>query len=293
MSVTRLNTECIGCLLNKYLNKIPQGTDEKTKLRYMQELLRTLADATHNMSAPEIVAEIVVLQKEILGFKDDYKEVKSYFNALMLSLEDELEVEIAKADDPLKRAVGYAMLGNYIDFGAMYSVDENKLKSMLADVNNLPVNEAELNLLKKDLQNAKQLIFITDNCGEVVLDKLLIKAILREYPNLKAEAVVRGAEVLNDATLEDAEQVGLTSVLPVCTNGNAVAGTCLSRLPEDVSAKLDSADVIIAKGQANFETLRYCGKNIYYIFMCKCQMFADRFGVPKLSGMLLNDLRMK
>ena len=140
---------------------------------------------------------------------------------------------------------------------------------------------------------AEKLIFITDNCGEIVLDKLLIKTILKEYPQIKAEAIVRGEAVLNDATLKDAKQVGLTAVLPVFGNGTAIAGTCLSRIPQTVMKKIDSADIIIAKGQANFETLRYCGKNIYYIFMCKCQMFADRFGVPKLSGMLLNDLRMK
>ncbi len=293
MSIIRLSAECITCLLDKYLKKIPQVVDEKTRLTYMQAVLRVIADASHNMSAPEIVAEIATLQKDILGFKEDFTDVKSYFNSLMLGIEPVLEAEIENANDPLKLAVGYAMLGNYIDFGAMQSVDENKLKNLLTDVHNLPVNGEELNLLKKDLSKAEKLIFITDNCGEIVLDKLLIKTILKEYPQIKAEAIVRGEAVLNDATLKDAKQVGLTAVLPVFGNGTAIAGTCLSRIPQTVMKKIDSADIIIAKGQANFETLRYCGKNIYYIFMCKCQMFADRFGVPKLSGMLLNDLRMK
>ena len=98
--------------------------------------------------------------------------------------------------------------------------------------------------------------------------------------------------MLNDAPVDDAQQIDLDKILPVTGNGTHVAGTCLSKIPEHIKEKLDGADIIIAKGQANFETLRYCGKNIYYIFMCKCQMFAERFGVPKFSGMLLNDLRM-
>jgi uncharacterized protein with ATP-grasp and redox domains len=211
----------------------------------------------------------------------------------MLGLEPQLENNILNSTEPLKLAFLYAMLGNYIDFGAMLSVDENKLRELLENAEELTVDDKEFRLLKEDLKKSKKLIYITDNCGEVVLDKLFIKAILKEYPNISVEAIVRGENVLNDATLTDAKQVFLDKLVTVSGNGTNIAGTCLSKLPEDIKTKIDNADIIISKGQANFETLRYCGKNIYYIFMCKCQMFADRFGVPKLSGMLLNDLRMK
>lgn len=293
MSIIRLNPECITCLLNKYLNKIPDSIDTDLKLTYMQRLLGIIANAKKDMSAPEITEEIAELQYELLGLKDDFTEIKKYYNSLMLSLEEQIEKSILNCNEPLKIALLYAMLGNYIDFGAMQSVDENKLREMLGDVNNMPLDKAELSNFKSDLKSAKKLIYITDNCGEVVLDKLFIKTLLSEYPNITAEVIVRGADVLNDATLEDAVQVGLDKLLPVTDNGTAVAGTCISKLPKEVKNKIDNADIIIAKGQANFETLRYCGKNIYYIFMCKCEMFAKRFGVPKYSGMLLNDLRMK
>ena len=293
MEIKRLNSECVSCLVNKYLKKIPENTEESQKLKYMQRVLNIVAEAKVWQSAPEIVPKITAAQKEIFGFSEDFTEIKKYFNSLMLGLESQLENNILNSKEPLKLAFLYAMLGNYIDFGAMLSVDENKLRELLENAEELTVDDKEFRLLKEDLKKSKKLIYITDNCGEVVLDKLFIKAILKEYPNISVEAIVRGEDVLNDATITDAKQVFLDKLVTVTGNGTNIAGTCLSKLSEDIKAKIDNADIIISKGQANFETLRYCGKNIYYIFMCKCQMFADRFGVPKLSGMLLNDLRMK
>ena len=293
MEIKRLNSECVNCLVNKYLKKIPENTEESQKLKYMQRVLNIVAEAKVWQSAPEIVPKITAAQKEIFGVSEDFTEIKQYFNSLMLGLEPQLENNILNSKEPLKLAFLYAMLGNYIDFGAMLSVDENKLKELLKNAEELTVDDNEFGLLKDDLKKSKKLIYITDNCGEVVLDKLFIKAILKEYPNISVEAIVRGEDVLNDATLTDAKQVFLDKLVTVTGNGTNIAGTCLSKLPEGIKTKIDNADIIISNGQANFETLRYCGKNIYYIFMCKCQMFADRFGVPKLSGMLLNDLRMK
>ena len=99
--------------------------------------------------------------------------------------------------------------------------------------------------------------------------------------------------MLNDATVEDAKQIELDKLVPIVDNGSAIAGTCLDKISSQSRSIIDQADVIISKGQANFETLSYCGKNVYYIFLCKCEMFADRFKVPLYSGMFVNDLRLK
>lgn len=101
--------------------------------------------------------------------------------------------------------------------------------------------------------------------------------------------VVRGAETLNDVTRMDAAQVGLGEIAYVVDNGNDVAGTWLPELSEEALARMESADVMMAKGQANFETLRCCGKNIYYLFLCKCHIFSDMFGVEPFSGMLVHE----
>jgi uncharacterized protein with ATP-grasp and redox domains len=95
--------------------------------------------------------------------------------------------------------------------------------------------------------------------------------------------------VVDDATMFDARQIALTDVVKVIGSGSNIAGTALNKISADALQTIEAADVIISKGQGNFETLNRCGKNIYYMFMCKCQMFADRFGVPLYSGVLIND----
>ena len=151
------------------------------------------------------------------------------------------------------------------------------------------VDQKQYEELTMELEKAKKLVYLTDNCGEIVMDKLLIKQIKNKYPDLDITVMVRGAEVINDATIEDAKQVGLNEIVKVIPNGSDIAGTWIEEISEEAKKELDEADIIISKGQGNFETLRKCGKNIYYIFLCKCDLFANIFQVPKLTGMLINE----
>jgi uncharacterized protein with ATP-grasp and redox domains len=151
----------------------------------------------------------------------------------------------------------------------------------------------EYELFVKDLSCAKRLLLITDNCGEIALDKLFLTRIAKTYPELEIKVMVRGKPVFNDATIEDARQVGLDKMFEIIPNGSGIVGTVESDISEKAKKVLCEADVIIAKGQANFETLCHCNKNIYYLFLCKCKMFSDRFGVPQFTGMLINDLRLR
>lgn len=208
---------------------------------------------------------------------------------MMSELETDIRREINNSSEPLKAAVQYAMTGNYIDFAAMDSVDENKLREMRKSAPLNAVDEAEYAALECDLTDAKKLVFLTDNRGEIVLDKLLIETITNINPKLDITVIVRGQNVVNDATMADAEQIGLTKQVRVTDNGSSIAGTCLNRISDDARQIIENADVIISKGQGNFETLQKCGLNAYYIFMCKCKMFADRFNVPLYSGILIND----
>ena len=293
MEITRLSAQCITCLLDKHINNIPPETNEETRLLYMQKMLKILAEAPKTQSAPEVLEKIVRLQTELFGTPEGFSEIKSYFNGQMQKKVPGIREKIGSAKDALRLAVGYAMLGNFIDFGAMDSVDEEKLQSMIDNAENMEFDLVELDNLKSDLCAARRLVYLTDNCGEIVFDKLLIETLLMLYPALQIDVIVRGAPVLNDATMEDALQVGLQELVRVTDNGTAVAGTCLHAISAEAKRCIDDADVMLAKGQGNFETLRYCRKNIYYIFMCKCAMFAKRFGVERFSPMLLNDLRMQ
>lgn len=289
MTIERLRPECISCLIKGNLEKFPEGISDAAKLEYMQRVLKVVAEAPKTVSAPVIVRTVNEIQKELFGYEADYTDIRRHFNQVMLEREAGIRQKLEQSEDSLKLAIQYAMTGNYIDFGAMKNVDEEKLGELLEDARHNPVNDREYEALKQDLAKGKKLVYLTDNCGEIVLDKLLIQEIQRFNPQLEVTAIVRGAAVLNDAVLEDAQQTGLTEIVRVIGNGNNIAGTWLEELSEEAGQEVEAADVIIAKGQGNFETLRMCGKNIYYIFMCKCEMFATEFQVPRFSGILVND----
>lgn len=287
--IIRLNPECIPCLLGRQLECYPKECDNSTKITYMQAVLQVIADASESMSAPMIMREITKVQRQMFGNEMDYSEIKRYFNQLMLEKEKDVQKEIDVSEEKLKLAIQFAIIGNFIDFGAMQSVDEQKLEEFLKRVKEISINESEYVDLKRDILNAKKITYLTDNCGEIVMDKLLIRVIREMNPSADLKVLVRGERVLNDATLEDADQVGLTEIADVRGNGSNIAGTCMEELSEEARNIIEDADVILAKGQGNFETMQMCGLNVYYIFMCKCEMFARKFQVPRFTGMLLND----
>ncbi len=287
----RFNSSCIACLLDRFLDKVPDNTDAKQRLRYNKEVLKIIGSAEDSCSAPEIVAQIIELKNNMFGYKDDYSDIKEYFNRLMLNMESELEQSIHSSGDSLRCAVKFAMLGNYIDFGALRSIDEQRLHRIPEEAKGIEISEERFCELKEDLSKAGRLVYITDNCGEIVADKLLIRVIRQLYPSLDITVLVRGKAVLNDATAADAAAVGLSREVRVMENGTGIAGTVLDKISAEAVALINSADVIISKGQGNFETLQGCEKNIYYLFLCKCRLFAERFGKERLTGMFLNDIK--
>lgn len=288
MITQRLHPQCISCLLEKNLKNIPDSFTNAQKSEYMQGVLKIIGNAALGMSAPEIVGEIREF-KESFGEAFDYCEIKDYFNRFMLSLEKGIEGKIEDSSNPLKTAVKYAMVGNFIDFGAMESVDEQKLKNTLENIDEIVIDDTEYEQFESEIIKAENIAYLTDNCGEIVLDKLLIKQILKLNNSVKINVIVRGKPVLNDCTIDDAKQVGMERIVSVMGNGTSVAGTVLNKISAESKAIIDNADLIISKGQGNFETLHGCGKNIYYLFLCKCKMFADRFGVESFKGIFVND----
>ena len=289
MEVKRLHPECISCMTKVHLEKCPKEMPEDKKREYMQRVLKVLAEAPDRYGAPVIVRTINEIQNEMFGIKQDYAEIKKHYNQIMMNHEEQVKRKIEQSKDPVKTGIQYAMIGNYIDFGARINVNEEQLTELLNDNDRFVIDEKQYGELTDDLERAQKMVYLTDNCGEIVMDKLLIREIRKKYPDLKVTGLVRGAEVINDATLEDAMQVGLTEIAEVLPNGTDIAGTWLEEISEEAKTVLEEADVIISKGQGNFETLRKCGKNIYYIFLCKCDLFANTFQVPKLTGMLINE----
>ncbi len=293
MERKRLRSECLICLGKKHMDKYPEDATEEQKLQYVRRILQILTEAREEEAAPVVVNRIAKLREEMFGIIDEYGEVKKYFNKLMLEKETDIWQKILAANDSLLMAAKYAMVGNYIDFGALAKVDEDKLNQILCDVENIEANFKEYTYFVEELKTCKSLAYLTDNCGEIVMDKLFMKAIKEQFPDVSITAIVRGGNVLNDATMEDAMQVGLGDYINVIDNGNNIAGTWEKALSKEAMDVLSHADVILSKGQANYETLRYCGRNIYYLFLCKCEMLAKDCNVPKFTGMFLSEKKLR
>lgn len=291
-SPVKLSAYCMNCLIKKQLENLKETFDERIKADYMKGVFKIIADAKDSETAPVLIEKIGQLHK--LYFNEDYsfEELKRKYNQLMLMEETNIKESIENSKDPLYTAIQYARIGNYIDFGTLSDVSLNKLKELLKSAKEDVLNTLEYNALKMDLENAKTLIYLTDNCGEIVLDKLLIQTIKKYYVNLEITVIVRGKPVLNDATMEDAIEVGLTEITAVIDNGSGVAGTNLKGISNQANEKINKADIIISKGQGNFETLNGCGKNIYYMFLCKCEWFVSRFSLEQYKGVFVNDSRL-
>lgn len=287
-----IDSQCIKCLLDKYADIEKIDLDNKNKTLYLKELLSIISNSSVDMTAPEITEKITILQKKYNIDAFDYSKIKKQFNDIMLSYEEEIWNKIKDSEDNLYSAICYAFTGNYIDFGAMSDITEENLAQLIGNTGNISINQVEYENIRNDLSACKSLVYITDNCGEIVFDKLLIKVIKEKFPDIKAHIIVRGKDVLNDATIDDAIQVGLDKVAPVISNGTGVAGTVISRINDKSSNLINNADIIISKGMGNFETLKGSGLNIYYMFLCKCKMFCTKFNVPKLTYMLINEKRL-
>ena len=287
------NESCWNCCLTTALRRAKALPVPPEKTEEMLAEIRRAADGCRGSeSAPAMSAILTNVMKMYADVDDQYVEPKRRFNELMLNLEKRIADEVMADEDPLKRAVQYAMAGNYIDFGALDVVTEDKLMEILAGSSKIALDSKTLDRLKNDLTSKKKLVYITDNCGEIVMDKILIRLIRQMNPTLDVTILVRGMPTHNDAPPLDAAFIGLSDIAPVIGNGTCAPGTPLDGrliVPEGIRELLGGADICIAKGQGNFESLHGSGLNIYYLFLCKCTAFMDRFGMEQFAGVMVNE----
>lgn len=290
----KLNPYCMCCAVNKQEEKIRKFPDMDKKTEYMKKVMSILSSAEEQDCSPSLSVEIKKLYSEFWNCPaEDYTEIKKEFNQLMLNVEASVEEKIRTSADPLETALLYARIGNYIDFAALENVSQETMLKLLENENQEPLSQTEYANFQTDLSTAKTLVYLTDNCGEIVLDKLAVKILKEKYPQLNITVIVRGYPVVNDATMEDAEEIGLTDIVKVTGNESNVGGTWFPGLSNEARTLLEQADVILAKGQGNFETMNDCGLNVYYLFLCKCDLFQRRFHAKALQGMFLNERRIQ
>ena len=287
----RLDSQCILCLLKRHADTAAKLGSEEQVTAFTRDLMRILCDGPVEMAAPYYTPDIAKLFTEHFGLADDrFTEEKELSNRFCMERLDRISGMVRSADDPLYAGLQGAILGNYIDFSALQGeVSFEKLDEMLDLLHTIEVDRAVFEKLRADLEGGKELLYLTDNAGEIVFDRVWLEVIRDLFPNLAITVCVRGGPAQNDATVKDAEEIGMP--FPVIDNGTCISGTVLEKASDELRAAIERADVVISKGQANVETLLDTGHgyNIYYAFLVKCKRFIDRFGKEKLTPMLVRE----
>ena len=224
----KLNSKCMACQIRKQEAKIRHFNDEDRKKQYMEAICQRFEHPKDDDCVPSISTELKKFYCSFWGVPmEDFTRINKEYDQLMLDLEAELRSTIRYSEDPLKAALIYARTGNYIDFAALPEVSKETALSLIKSENKDDLDEQEYRQFCQDMKKAENVVYITDNCGEIVLDKIAIQILKKIFPNIRITALVRGLPAGNDATMEDAEFCGLTDVVPVLGNGNDVGGTWL------------------------------------------------------------------
>lgn len=279
--------DCIPCLVNQAYNagklmKLPKDRHEKL----VRESIQYIGRQPFDTKAPLISKKIWQFALKQSSNKDPMLSIRQYYNHQMLKLEPALTEEIEKSNTPLLTALKIAIAGNIIDFGAPHTFDFEQVKIKIHETLESPLAKDHSEALFSRLSQASSLIYLGDNCGEIVLDKLFIRQLLAHYPHLHITFAVRGYPVLNDVIRQDALDVGMQKYATIIDNGDSAPSTLIEKTSPFFKTSMKNSDVIIAKGQGNYEGLsEYPKKDLYYLFMSKCSYISELTGSP-LYGLL-------
>lgn len=274
----KINEKCLPCLINQVI-KVANITNCSNRDDLYHQVFEQLSKIDFNKSNPEIIGMIFELVKKHLNNKDPYQEIRQYYNNLFLQSYDDFDKKI----NSFKTAIKYAIIGNIIDFSPINNQEITKIDDWFDNIDNLSLTIDHVDKLINDIKKAKTILYLGDNCGEICLDKLLLKRIKQLNPSLKIYFGVRGKPVVNDSIESDAYEVGIDEYASIISNGDNSLGTILSRTSAQFNQIYQNCDFVIAKGQANFESLSEENKKIYFLLMVKCGVIAKYINVPEKS----------
>jgi uncharacterized protein with ATP-grasp and redox domains len=280
--------DCIACFVRQALDAARLATDdEQIHEKVVREVLRLAADLDISQSPPSIGQQIHRLIRNLVGQDDPYHGIKRRFNNMALKLYPELRKQILGSDDRLETAIRLAIAGNIIDFGVNGSLEESHVKETISDSLSGSLDTKQIQGFKDAVNAAEEILYLADNAGEIVFDRLLIEQLSIE----KVTVVVKGEPVINDATMEDALLTGLPRIVEVIDNGSDGPGTILDNCSKIFRRRFENADLVIAKGQGNYETLSDVNKNIFFVLKAKCPVIAKDLGC-KVGEMILRRSEM-
>lgn len=272
-------TACYPCFLRHALEATRfAGGNESDEYRVLKAVLQELVKFDARSSPPEMAYLIQKTIKKTLGNWDPYREVKDQSTKEALSLYPTLKTMVMAASNPLAYAISLSIAGNIIDFGFSSEYD---LYSNIEMVLTQGLPREVVDTFQRDLERARDILFLGDNAGETVFDRVLIENLSRPITY-----VVKGGPVLNDATMSDAVDAGLDRVAEVIDNGSDAPGTLLPLCSPAFRERFCQADLVIAKGQSNYETLSNERAPIYFLLQAKCPVIAREIGVPEGTAVM-------
>ncbi len=277
----RVQPDCFPCFLKQVIISLNQTVlSRERKIEIIKSTLEEI-EKTDIRTTPAHSTTFLHRKLRALIGKDPFYEIKKKYNHIGQSLYDDLKKLVKNSKDPLYTATRLAIAGNAIDFGIYTSVNiESEIKRALEE--QMAIDN--YTSFKSHLEETDHVLYLLDNAGEIVFDRILIETLVSM--NIQVTAVVKGSPVINDATLEDAMETGIDRYAEVITNGSDCIGTILPWCSEDLRNRYNNSSLIISKGQGNFETLYHEKDNIFFLFQAKCDVVADFIGV-KRGGMLL------
>lgn len=289
-----MHKDCFTCD-KKQVEKLSQilklSNNQELVLKAMVEDYLSKCDMTK--TNPEVMGEIWSMLMKKLNMDNPYGEIKEYYNKLVMDMIPELRKMIKESDNPLDTALKLSITGNLIDFGAKHEFNGEILRDMLMKIDTtvLAIDDS-LEMLEK-IKNARTLLYLGDNCGEIVLDKLFIEEIKKANKDILVYYGVRGKSIVNDVTLEDAEKVSMKETAGVISNGDGSMGTVLNKTSPEFRQIFNEADMVIAKGQGNYESLFGEERdNMFFMFMAKCQLMAEPLSVDTMRIVCLKNRKM-
>lgn len=283
------DADCILCHLRRNIATARELGTEDQAIAFTKDLMRLYQSVPADKSFTTLNPAVSDLLKEHYGVDEDrFRQEKEDSNRFVLSRLDQIRQRVKKAKDPVYAGLQFAILGNYIDFGALQGeVSFDQLDELLDKAEQMELDADIYADLCTDLAKGGKLLYLTDNAGEIGFDRVFAEELQKKYPEIQITFCVRGAPALNDATREDAAIMGIP--FPVIDNGTRIAGTEIDLLGAEARTALETADVVIAKGMANTETMYGCGFNVYYAFLIKCARFEKVFGKPKFTPMIVKE----
>ncbi len=276
--------ECLPCLVRQAREMaLMASSDSQVRKNILRRVLAFMAETDLDRSPPEIMQGIGEVVRTITGIEDPYREIKEFHTAVAMDLLPEMDRMVEDSTDPFLTGMKLAIAGNIIDLGARSSVSEDAILKILDEAMNLNVSGMAPHLLKERVEEADTVLYLADNAGETVFDRKF----LQQFPGGRTTVAVRGGPALNDATMRDALQAGLDTVALLIENGSGAPATVLDDCSPEFNRLFRRADLVIAKGQGNYESLSSCGREVHFLFRVKCQLVAQHSGFPLGSLVLL------